>query len=117
MLWREFMEGTACKDTPYNYQVYKDLEILYMNSDKTHAEIYEYGKKLVDNSLTQKELDMIEQYKQRIKRHQETLEDYKKELESYKMLCMADMVKYCRRRIAVEKDIIRNLKSSLRSIR
>lgn len=117
MLWREFMEGTACKDTPYNYQVYKDLEILYMNSDKTHAEIYEYGKKLVDNSLTQKQLDIIEEHKQYIRIHQARLEDYKKELESYKALCMPEMVRYCRRKIAIEKDTIRNFKNSLRSIR
>lgn len=49
MLYSEFVTGTGCKDNEYNYQVYRDLEILYMHSDHSHFEIYEMGKKLVDN--------------------------------------------------------------------
>lgn len=58
MLYSEFIEGTGCKNTPYNYDIYKKLECLYMNwdGDITHAEIYEMGKKLVDNSLTENQL-------------------------------------------------------------
>lgn len=55
MLWHEFIAGTGCRDTEYNYQVYKDLEIMYMNSDMSKGKIYEYGRKLVDNSLTEAE--------------------------------------------------------------
>lgn len=58
MLYREFIEGTGCKDNEKNYKVYKDLEIMYMNSDMSKAEIYEYGKKLVDNSKSKKELEI-----------------------------------------------------------
>lgn len=115
-MWNEFLEGTKCKDTPYNYQVYKDLEILYMNSDKSKSDIYEYGKKLVDNSKTDKEMAKIEELKERILKHREKLESYKRELESYKCLCMPEMVKYCRREIAKEKDTIRFLKDWLKSI-
>lgn len=57
MLYSEFIEGTGCKDTQFNYGVYKNLEIMYMNSDMSKAEIYEYGKKLVDNSKTEAELE------------------------------------------------------------
>ena len=52
MLYEEFMQGTGCRDNKDNYKVYKDLEILYMNSDLTKEQIYEYGKKLVNNDLT-----------------------------------------------------------------
>ena len=117
MMWSEFQSGTGCKNTPYNYRVYKDLEILYMHSDRTHEEIYEYGKKLVDNSLTQQEMEQIVRYKQRIENHRQTLEDLKQNIESYKMLGMSDMVRYCKKRIRVEKDIIRGLKEVLNSIR
>ena len=56
MLFSEFREGTGCKDNQHNHEVYKNLEIMYMNSDMTKEEIYEYGKKLVDNSKTVEEL-------------------------------------------------------------
>lgn len=55
MLWQEFIAGTGCRDTEHNYGVYKDLEIMYMNSDMSKEKIYEYGRKLVDNSLTEAE--------------------------------------------------------------
>ena len=57
MLWHEFIAGTGCRDTEHNYQVYKDLEIMYMNSDMGKEKIYQYGRKLVDNSLTDKEIE------------------------------------------------------------
>lgn len=58
MLWNEFVEGTKCKDTEYNYSVYKNLEELYMNNDKlTKEDIYKVGKQLVDNSPTEKEIE------------------------------------------------------------
>lgn len=57
MLYSEFIEGTGCKDSEKNYRVYKDLEVMYMNSDMSKAEIYEYGKKLVDNSKSEAELE------------------------------------------------------------
>lgn len=56
MLWHEFIAGTGCRDTEHNYAVYKDLEIMYMNSDMSKEKIYEYGRKLVDNNLTEREL-------------------------------------------------------------
>lgn len=116
MLWREFMSGTGCKDTPHNYRVYKDLEVLYMNSAKTKEQIYEYGRKLVDNSITELEQRQIDELRQRIAKHKETLESLKKELESYKYLGMKDMVKYTRNSINMEKDKIRFCKEMLRGI-
>lgn len=58
MLYSEFIEGTGCKDTKNNYQVYKNLEIMYMNSNMSKSDIYEYGKKLVDNSKTDEEIKL-----------------------------------------------------------
>ena len=56
MLYHEFIAGTGCKDNEHNYKVYKDLEIMYMNSDMTKAQIYEYGVKLVDNSKSPEQI-------------------------------------------------------------
>ena len=60
MLWCEFIDGTGCKISEHNYQVYKDLEIMYINSDMTKNQVYEYGKKLVDNSKTPEQIAFIE---------------------------------------------------------
>lgn len=56
MLFSEFVAGTGCRETDKNYQVYKELEIIYMNTDCSKEHIYEMGKKLVDNSKTEAEL-------------------------------------------------------------
>lgn len=74
MLWSEFIEGTGCKDTEKNYAVYKELELIYTNTDCTKEHIYEMGKKLVDNSKTEKELE----FERRIK---EEIQFYKNEVE------------------------------------
>lgn len=56
MMYSEFIEGTGCKENEHNYKVFRNLEAMYMNTDMTKAEIYEYGKKLVDNSKSEAEL-------------------------------------------------------------
>lgn len=56
MLYSEFIENVGCKQTAYNYLVYKNLEALYMENDSlTKADIYETAKTLVDNSETEAE--------------------------------------------------------------
>ena len=51
MLYSEFIEGTGCQDNRHNFKVFQDLEVMYMNSNLTKEQIYEYGKKLVDNTV------------------------------------------------------------------
>lgn len=85
MMYSEFVKGTNCKDSPKNYEVFRNLEILYMNSDMTKEEIYEYGKKLVDNSKSEEEI--------------ETERKIKEEIEAYKYF-----IKYNNERIAAVKE-------------
>lgn len=85
MLYNEFIEGTGCRDNEHNYKVYKDLEVMYMNSDMNKAEIYEYGKKLVDNSKSEKELEVERQVKAEIAEYKELIEWRKKDIERYQM--------------------------------
>lgn len=62
MLYTEFLEGTGCRDNDHNYKIYKQLEIIYMNDESTtKADIYEYGKKLVDNSKPHEIIDLENQ--------------------------------------------------------
>lgn len=77
MTFSEFIEGTGCKETDKNYGIYKELEVIYMNTECTKEHIYEMGKKLVDNSKTEEELRIEAEIKAEI-------EEYKKEIESNK---------------------------------
>lgn len=56
MLYSEFISGTGCKDNEHNYQIYKGIEILYMTTNMSKEEAYKYGRKLVDNSKSEKQL-------------------------------------------------------------
>lgn len=51
MLYSEFIEGTGCKASMHNFKVFQNLEVMYNNSNLTKEQIYEYGKKLVDNNI------------------------------------------------------------------
>lgn len=68
MMYSEFAEAVGCKDNDHNHKVFRDLEIMYMNSDMSKTEIYEYGKKLVDNSKTEKELALEAEVKEEIEK-------------------------------------------------
>lgn len=57
MLYNEFIENTGCRDNEQNYNIYKGLEIVYMNTDLSKDEIYKLGKKLVNNGLTKEQQD------------------------------------------------------------
>ena len=83
MLYSEFITGTGCKDTEYNYNVYKNLEIMYMNSEMTKAQIYEYGKKLVDNSKSEKQIEFENEIKAEIESLENELRYTKREADRY----------------------------------
>lgn len=76
MLYSEFVAGTGCRETDHNYQVYKELEIIYMNTDCTKEHIYEMGRKLVDNSKTEAELKLEAEIKEKIEAHKDEITKY-----------------------------------------
>lgn len=92
MMYNEFIEGTGCKDNDHNYKVYKDLEIMYMNSDLTKQEIYEYGKKLVDNRKSQEQMMLENEIKEKFEETKRNIKGTKEEIEELE------------RRIKVEED-------------
>lgn len=117
MLYSEFVEGTGCRENDYNYKVYKDLEVMYMNTGLSKAEIYEYGKKLVDNSDTPEQVELKERIKQEIAGHKSQIESYKKDLEFQKQMFEYDSDKdrrktmqYTRQAIRKERQMIQGLK-------
>lgn len=83
MLYIEFIQNTGCVDNDHNYEVYKNLEVLYMNSDVSKETIYEYGKKLVDNSKSPEQIAFEENLNAEIKSLQEELKRYREEIKRY----------------------------------
>jgi len=65
-MYAEFVKGTGCKQNEHNYKVFCNLEQMYMNTEMTKEEIYEYGKKLVDNSKSEEELRFEAELNERI---------------------------------------------------
>ena len=84
MMYSEFAEAVGCRDNDHNHKVFRDLEIMYMNSDMSKAEIYEYGKKLVDNSKTEKELALEAEVKEEIEKIKAEIESDKHWVSYYK---------------------------------
>ena len=83
MLYEEFVRGTGCRENEHNYEVYKNLEIMYMNSDLSKEQIYEYGKKLVDNSLSKEQLEWNEEVNARIAELKAEMASYKEYVVEY----------------------------------
>lgn len=107
MLYSEFIENTGCKETDYNYQIYKNLEIMYMNSNIPKSVIYEYGKKLVDNSKTEAEIEFENQINDEIAGHKSQIESYKKDLEFENYMLSIDSTKGRKAAIKYTKDAIK----------
>lgn len=124
MLYNEFVEGTGCKDNDHNYKVYKDLEVMYMNSDMTKAQIYEYGKKLVDNSKSEAEMKVEAEVKAEIEGHKAEIAKYKGWIEQneemlnyWKEQMDKEMVAFYRNPIKGWKEEIRYHKNQIAALK
>lgn len=113
MLYNEFLEGTGCRDNDYNYKVYKDLEVMYSNSDITKQQIYEYGKKLVNNDKSKEQIAFENEIKAEIADYKQRILDYKRWVEYYKEVGNKEMTKFnnkeikrCRQKIAGLKWVL-----------
>lgn len=83
MMYSEFVAGTGCRENEHNYEVFKNLEIMYMNSDMSKEQIYEYGKKLVDNSKSEEQLRFEQEIKDEIKALKEQIKDNRAKAKYY----------------------------------
>lgn len=121
MLYGEFIAGTGCKDTPHNYGVYKDLEIIYMNTDKSKADIYAMGRALVDNSPTDGERELIARVREEMNALREEIRDAEadaRRLEAYaKTETTRDGARYWRDGARRSRERARRLKTQLRGLK
>ena len=84
-MYSEFIKGTGCKQTENNYKVFCNLEQMYMNTDMSKEEIYEYGKKLVDNSKTVEEIEFENNIKEQIAENRKAIKNNKERIEDLKV--------------------------------
>lgn len=122
MMYSEFVEGTGCKENEHNYKVYRDLEIMYMNSDMSKDEIYEYGKKLVDNSKSEEQIRIEKKIKEEIEDEKDLIKWYKDKIRLYTMFinetpCSFEEVKEYKHWIKSYKEMIKNARSRIKSLK
>lgn len=84
MMYAEFLAGTGCRNNEHNQKLFERLEAMYMNIDISKEEIYEYGKKLADNSLSEEQKAHNEEVRTQIKCLQIDLETYTDMQKRYK---------------------------------
>lgn len=91
MLYSEFIDNVKCKDTEYNYKVYKQLESLYMDNDTiTKDAVYNAGKLLVDNSETETEKKLRKEIESNITLYKGYIKDDSETIERLKALIERD---------------------------
>ena len=80
MMYSEFAEAIGCRDNEHNHKVFRDLEVMYMNSDITKEQVYEYGRKLVDNSKSEAQLRLEAEIKAEMDACKTEIESNKREM-------------------------------------
>ncbi len=122
MLYNEFIEGTGCKDSEHNYNVYKELEIIYMNTDCSKAHIYEMGKKLVDNSKSEAELKVEAEVKTEIVELKELIKTRKENIERCMMYlketdCTKSEIRWLKDDIKRYKENIKHYRNRIAALK
>ena len=124
MMYSEFVEGTGCKQNEHNYKVFCNLEAMYMNTDMTKQEIYEYGKKLVDNSKSEQQLKLeetvlsqIKECKSEIARYEGYVEMDSNQLSYWKEQGDKEMMGMYRNSVKFYKNEIRMLKGRITELK
>ena len=117
MLYSEFIQGTGCKENDHNYKVYKDLEIMYMNSDLTKQDIYEYGKKLVDNSKSEQEIRLEEELHQELKELKEQYKAAREEVDRYRSYYKENPDTFWKNQIKWYMELSRDIKRKISGIK
>lgn len=62
MLYDEFIKGIGCRDTEQNFNIYKGLELVYMNTELSKDDIYKMGKKLVNIDELQQTIENMQKW-------------------------------------------------------
>jgi len=116
MLYSEFIEGTGCRETDNNYKVYKRLEIIYMNDDTmTKEDVYEWGKKLVDNSKTPEEIEVENNLNEQIRIYKEEIKKYRADIKYRKEMIELDRAD--KSWVNYNRDIIKTYQTNIKYLK
>lgn len=111
MMYSEFVANTKCKETKYNYQIFLDIERLYMDSNMTKEDAYRLGKKLVDNSKTAEEQETESYILEQITAEQNEVTFWNERADFYaEVMEDKDTSVMCRNKAKEHKAIIKKLK-------
>ena len=124
MLYSEFIAGTGCKQNDHNFKVYQNLEAMYMHTSMTKEEIYEYGKKLVDNSKTEEQIKLEEKVnaeiwfnENEIKRYKGYIEENEGFLKIWKEDGDKSMIDFYRNSIRFYKKQVKELRMKVNELK
>ena len=131
MMYSEFAEGTGCRDNAHNHEVFRRLEILYMESDLSKEEIYEMGKKLVDNSKSEEQLKLeseinaeIAELKEQLNTTKADIDYYQREAEKYKGMGFFEVTEAdrwwldtCKSRLKYYKGEAKAIRNKIKSLK
>ena len=109
MLYSEFINGTGCRDTEQNYNIYKGLELVYMSTEISKNDIYKLGKRLVNNELTESQKVHNAEIRQQIDEVIQEVSNMQSLLNSTPY-GETESIKYYEREIRSRKQTIRLLK-------
>lgn len=121
-MYSEFIEGTCCKDNQHNYEVFKNLEVMYMNSDMTKEQVYEYGRQLVNNEKSAEQIELEKEIEAEIEQHKRQIEYWKSEI-AWKEQCIAmadgdqEWIKDCKRMIRNYKEHMKQERNEVRALK
>ena len=121
MMYSEFAKATGCRDNAHNHKVFENLEIMYMNSDMTKEEIYEYGRKLVDNSKSPEQIEFEEKVNAEISLCLRDIEYWKMQIEHNKAILESETnvvwSKNLKNSIKGYQQEIKNLRARIKALR
>lgn len=127
MMYCEFAEAVGCRDNEYNHKVFENLEVMYMNTNMTKEEVYEYGRKLVDNRKTERELELEREineqigiYKNEVKMLKDNIAYCKEEISKWGRFDYNEFQQYVdelKERINVNKHNIRRYRNKIQELK
>lgn len=124
MLYEEFAENVKCRDNEHNHKVFRELEIIYTNTDCTKEHIYEMGRKLVDNRKSEGQLKIeakvkaeIAEAKEQIDLRKEWIEQNKVQLDYWKKDGDKEMIKFYQNAEKWWKADIKDLRNRISALK
>ena len=114
MMYSEFVENTGCTANEFNHRLFLRLEIIYMNDDTiTKEEIYEMGKKLMNNEKPPHIIALENELKAEIEERKERIKVLRNDIKSWQMMIKAEQ----ENPIWHSKQFIQSWKSNIKHLR